>query len=206
MRKRSWFINAAISFDGKISEKNKKVELSSKEDWQVVHQLRNISAAIVVGSNTILIDNPKLLTKKEFFPNGTQINYPVRIILDRRGRCKTNAMVFQNQDLASTIWVTNSNANVKGITKISGESIHDIVSEVNKYLDKINRQGNVMIEGGSKVITSFIKSKLVDKIRLYRSPKVLVDGLPLFGDNIENPLILKKVRKLGVGMEEIYEI
>lgn len=206
MSKRSWFINVAISFDAKISEIGKQVEISSKEDWQVVHQLRNKIAAIVVGSNTIKVDNPSLKIKPEYLGDVLQNNHPIRVVLDRSGTCDPNSKIFQNQNEIPTLWVTESESKIEGVQKIPVTDLSEVIFEVNSFCDKMKRNGDVMIEGGSSVISNFIASGLISKMRIYRSQLILENGLPLFPTPIKKRIILQSVNKLGPGIEEIYLI
>lgn len=206
MGDRSWFINAAISFDGKISEKGKQVEISSREDWEVVHQFRNEIAAIVVGSTTIKIDNPSLKTNPDYLKDNTIISHPIRVVLDRSGTCDPTSTVFQEQDTIPTIWVTESKESIDGVQKVSSTELTQVVKNVNSFCTKMKREGDVMIEGGSIVINNFIQSGLISKLRLYRNQLILQNGVPLFPNNIQNRMVLRNVRKLGTGIEEIYEI
>lgn len=206
MSERSWFINAAISFDSKISIRGKQVEISSKEDWQVVHAFRNKIAAIVVGSNTIRVDNPSLKTNSEFLAPGSTIRHPIRVVLDRSGTCDPKSKVFQEQDSIPTLWVTESDLSIDGVRKIKTTELSQVMTAVNSFCNTIDRHGDVMIEGGSVVINNFIESGLISKLRLYRSQVILEDGVALFPRNPQKKLILEKVKKLGPGIEEIYEI
>lgn len=206
MRNRSWFINAAISFDGKISVKGQQVEISSKEDWQVVHRFRNEIAAIVVGSNTIKVDNPSLQTKPEYLTDPSKIRHPIRVVLDRRGTCDPNSKVFQDQDTIPTLWVTESTESIKDVQKIPTTELSQVVKAVNSFCDNIGRDGDVMVEGGSVVINNFIESGLVSKLRLYRNQLILENGVPLFPTKSQKTIVLQYVKKLGSGIEEIYQI
>jgi riboflavin-specific deaminase-like protein len=206
MNKREWFINAAISFDGKISQHGKQIELSSKEDWEVVHKFRNSIAAIVVGSNTIKVDNPTLKTKPEYLQKGTPIRHPIRVVLDRRGTCDPKSKVFQDQEEIPTIWVTNSNLEIDKVLKIDAVEIDKLIQEVNAICSQKEMEGDIMIEGGAIVINNFINSGLITRIRLYRAPLILKDGQPLFPKKLDQTLRVKSARKLGPGIEEIYKI
>jgi diaminohydroxyphosphoribosylaminopyrimidine deaminase/5-amino-6-(5-phosphoribosylamino)uracil reductase len=199
-------INIAITFDGKISIPGKRTDISDEVDWNKVHNIRNNAAAIIVGSETIMIDNPSLLTKSKYI--GDEINHPVRVILDRRGRCSSTSRVFQFQDQSSTVWINNSNNRIDGITNLQAQSISEMKIVINEELDRMDIEPSklVLIEGGAKVITSAINERIVDTIRIFRSPKILPNGSALFDNTIKNELKLIKVTKLGIGIEEFYEI
>lgn len=203
---RKWFINIAITFDGKISLRDSQVNISDEEDWKIVHQMRNSIAAIGVGSNTILIDNPSLLVRKKYLPSKIKINHPIRLIFDRRGRLDPSAIVFHSQNLSQTIWITNSSKIISDIIKIPYTTLQEVVNSINTNLDNMNKEGSVMIEGGSQLISSFINENLISHIRAFRGNQVLPDGKPLFSKSPNNELVLTKVRKLGSGIEEYYDL
>ncbi len=206
IKMRTWMINTAITFDGKISVPGKRTEISDEIDWRKVHNIRNNAAAVIIGSETALIDNPSLLTKSRYIDG--EVNHPVRVILDRRGRCSETSKIFQFQDKSPTIWINNSDNRMDGINILQANSISEMKEVINEELDMMNIDPDkiVLIEGGSKVITSAINEKIVDKIRIFRSPMILPDGYPLFSYKLKNKLKLIKVDKLGIGSEEFYKI
>lgn len=203
---REWFINCAVSFDGRLSEQGKPVAISSAEDNYIVHSFRNEIAGIGVGSTTVIVDNPSLRTRVEHLPDldPNTLSHPIRLVFDRSGRCTPELSIFQDQDRARTIWITNSDRDIPGIIKISGTSLEQIQKDVNQILDEMGKDGDVMIEGGGKLITSFIESGLISKMRVYRGPILLPDGVPLFLRPVSKELVLVETRKLGPGIEEHY--
>ena len=56
-------LSAAITLDGKLGVKNKRTKLSSKNDKIRVHKLRSIVDAIIIGKNTVNLDNPLLTVR-----------------------------------------------------------------------------------------------------------------------------------------------
>ena len=171
-----------------------------------MYNIRNNAAAIIIGSETALIDNPSLLTKSKYIEG--EINHPVRVLLDRRGRCPKTNKIFQFQDQSQTIWINNSNNRFGGIITLQAQSISEVKTVINEELDRMDIESSklVLIEGGAKVITSAINEGIVDTIRIFRSPMILPSGYSLFDNTIKNELKLIKVNKLGIGSEEFYEI
>ncbi|MHA2091666.1 MAG: RibD family protein [Candidatus Kariarchaeaceae archaeon] len=204
MKTRKWFVNVAVSKDDMIARPGKRSNISSDEDWKAVHLMRNLSSAIVVGSNTILVDNPKLLVKAHYLPKTIRVQHPIRIIFDRRGRLDGSYTVFHEQDKSTTIWVTNSSKQISSIKKISFTSLQDTVTQINELLDELKKPGQVMVEGGSQLIQSFLNDNLISYMRIYRSNKPLLDGLPLFTKDQKRKLILDRTKQLGKGSEEYY--
>ena len=199
-------INAAITFDGKISTPGERTEISDEYDWRKVHNIRNNAAAIIIGSETALIDNPSLLTKSKYIDG--EINHPVRIILDRRGRCSELIRIFQFQNKSPTIWINNSDNRIGGIINLQANSISNMKIVINNELDRMNINPDklVLIEGGAEVIRAAINENIVDTIRIFRAPMILPDGYSLLDSKLKKELKLIKVNKLGIGIEEYYEI
>ena len=94
-------LSAAITLDGKLGVKNKRTKLSSKNDKIRVHKLRSKVDAIIIGNNTVRLDNP-LLTVRH-----AQGKNPVRIILDSSGTIKSNSKIIQTCNKVPTVIVVS---------------------------------------------------------------------------------------------------
>lgn len=200
---RKFFINVAVSLDNNIGFHGKQIQISSEDDWKIVHNMRNIVSAIIVGSETVLTDNPSLRTKIKYI-DGDVISHPIPIILDRRGRCLDDANIFMQSKGNPVIWVTNSTREIEGVTKIKPVDISELVIAIDEQLSKFGRKGNVMIEGGANIITQFLNSGSICKLRIYRAPFTLYGGIPLFTEDVKVKLELSEVNWLEEGHEEIY--
>ena len=84
-------ISGAISIDGKIATKTGDSKLSSKQDSIRLHKLRSKVDAILVGKNTVLVDDPLLTVRHTIGKN------PTRIILDSKG-------ILSNKSKISNVW------------------------------------------------------------------------------------------------------
>ena len=94
-------LSAAMTLDGKIGQKNKKIVLSSKSDKIRVHKLRSKFDAILVGKNTLEQDDPLLTVRHVKGKN------PIRIILDSRGMIKNSSKIIKTSKNVPTIIVTS---------------------------------------------------------------------------------------------------
>lgn len=204
LKDNNWFINCAVSMDNKLAAQGEQTNISNEQDWKVVHGMRTKLAAIVVGANTIIIDNPSLKTKGEYLEE--EPNHPVRIVMDRSGRCPVDAKVFQNLGEIPTVWVTRSERQIAEVEKIWDDSIPVLIEKISNYLENIGRRGSVMIEGGAKVINEFIDSGVITQMRIFRSTQVIPIGVDLFPEKLTRKLNLVEVNKLGDGIEEFYTI
>lgn len=84
-------LKAAQTLDGMIADKNKNSEwISSKESIKYVHWLRASYDAVLFGSDTAKIDNPKLTVRMVEGRN------PYRVVLDSKLSLKTDLYLFKN--------------------------------------------------------------------------------------------------------------
>jgi 2,5-diamino-6-(ribosylamino)-4(3H)-pyrimidinone 5'-phosphate reductase len=163
-------INFAMSADGKIALKTRKqTQISNEEDKRRVHRLRNSSDAILVGIETIMSDDPKLTVNAKYVKKPKR---PVRIVLDSLGRTPRDALVLNGK--APTIIVTNEKCTKefpKAETIRCGKREVDI-QRLMPFLEKLGIK-KLMVEGGSKVIWSFLESKLADEVNLFVGSMVI---------------------------------
>lgn len=147
---RPWIIlKWAQSNDGFIG-KDERVILSNALTQTLVHRLRARSGAILVGTNTALQDNPTLTTRLWPGPN------PLRLTIDRRGILPPTLHLKDN----STPTVIYSH-----------ESIEEILADL--YARGIQ---SLLVEGGAKLLQSFIDKGLWDEARIETAPLCLGQG------------------------------
>ena len=139
----------------------------------LVHQWRGEEAAILAGTNTIAIDNP-LLTARPGDGNGQTIQ-PLRIVLDRTGRISPSALVFN--DDAPTLVLTE-----QGRYPVEGQNVESAtltaLSDLESILTELaSRQIlSLFVEGGAKIINSFLARGLWDECRVFTSPLCFKEG------------------------------
>lgn len=195
-------LSAAISIDGKIATRTRKSNLSSRKDLIRVHNLRKSVDAIIVGKNTIHVDDPLLTVR---YVKG---NNPIRVILDSKGSLSTKSNVIKTAKNIPTILVVSENAprndkkfTAKGVQVVRcGKTKIDI----KKLLKILGKKGikKIVVEGGGTTNWYFFKEKLVDEIVVTITPYILggstaislVEGVG-FG-KISNSFKLKKIEKI----------
>ena len=197
-------VNAAMSVDGKISlVGGKRIKISNEEDFKRVHELRNSVDAILVGINTILMDNPKLTVKKKFVRNPKN---PTRIILDSKLRIPQDAKVLHQS--GKTIIATTENSPNR---EINAEIIRCGKARVDLHclLSKLWEKGirSILVEGGSEVIASFLREKLIDEISVFVGSIIIGGNAPSLvggeGAREEDEVIRLKMiscEKIGSGI------
>lgn len=161
-------LKMAMSLDGKIATHTGDSKwISSLESREEVHHMRNKYSAIMVGVNTVIMDNPQLTARVQ---NGKN---PIRVVCDSKLRIPRDSTVLDNR--AKTIIATNSIKEIDGVEMIRTDG--DRV-DLNQLMSSLGEKGidSVLLEGGSTLAFSALESKVVDKVTFYVAPK-LIGGL-----------------------------
>ena len=213
-------LNAAMTLDGKIATKTGSSKISGHEDLIRVHELRKEVDAIMVGINTVIVDNPRLTAHKI---NADLDDNPVRVIVDSKGRTPLASKVF-NGDAPTIVAVANNFKEDLIVTDrwriiekkadffFCGTDRVDLV-ELMDYLASIGIK-SLMLEGGSTLNFSMLKEGLIDEIRICIGPMAVGgnEAKSLFGgegfDTMEEatPLELTDSFKLGKDLILIYKV
>lgn len=163
----------AESADGFIApiskERKEPVWLTNEFSRQLVHKWRSEEQAILVGTKTVLEDNPKLNVRDWHGKN------PIRIVLDRTGKISKDYTVFDNQ--IRTIVITEQENLTSGENCIYENAIFDfeLAEKIATILYK-NAIQSVIIEGGTTTLETFIKANLWDEARVFQSDIILKKG------------------------------
>ncbi|HTB07540.1 MAG TPA: bifunctional diaminohydroxyphosphoribosylaminopyrimidine deaminase/5-amino-6-(5-phosphoribosylamino)uracil reductase RibD [Bacteroidia bacterium] len=163
----------AQTSDGFIDRKRTKEESPAKitqdEAEIMVHMWRAQEQAIMVGTHTVIMDNPKLNVRK------AHGNSPTRIILDRTLRIPTNSNVF-DKSAPTLIFTEQQNISNNGVEYVSvpfdGKLLQNMLTELHKRGIQ-----SVIIEGGEKLLKSFIDKDLWDEAKVFYSNKTLGEGV-----------------------------
>ncbi|MDS1030303.1 bifunctional diaminohydroxyphosphoribosylaminopyrimidine deaminase/5-amino-6-(5-phosphoribosylamino)uracil reductase RibD [Bacillota bacterium LX-D] len=169
----------AMTLDGKIATVNNDSKwVSNEKSRALVHQWRDSTDALVVGVNTILNDNPFLTTR---LPHGRGKD-PWRIILDTHLRTPVEANVLNTASKAPTIICCGPEADEikKNNLAAQGVQIWELpiqggTLDLNYLLESLGKQEltSILVEGGGKVLESFFRLGLADKVCCFIAPKIL---------------------------------
>jgi diaminohydroxyphosphoribosylaminopyrimidine deaminase/5-amino-6-(5-phosphoribosylamino)uracil reductase len=166
----------------------KPVWISNQYSQQLVHKFRAQEHAILVGTNTVLSDNPKLNVRSWTGEN------PIRIVIDKELKIPKNLFVYD--ETVKTIFITNKmNSNKKSSEKLIFEGINfdkNIANQICAILQKHHIE-SVIIEGGAKTIQPFIDENLWDEASIFTSEKVFKNGVkaPVFSGKIVSEMDIK---------------
>ena len=174
-------IKTAMSLDGKTAtRKGDSQWISGIRSRSFVHELRSQHDAILVGTNTIIQDNPLLTCRMK----KKGIAHPTRIVLDRRNRIPLNAKVFANGNAQRIIYVSGPGLSVRREKSLTKKNIEVLKGKVGKsgfdlrYLMKLLVQKDltsILIEGGSEMNSSAFSAGIVDKVFAFICP-ILIGG------------------------------
>lgn len=151
-------------------EEKKPYWITNQYSRQLVHKWRTEEQAILVGTQTVLADNPKL-DARDYFGNN-----PIRIAFDQNNKIPEDFHIKKTKH--NTIIYTNNNILTKNkhliYEKIKFDSF--FLLNLTENLHKHNIQ-SIIIEGGSHTIQRFIDQNLWDEARVFIGDSYFNTGL-----------------------------
>lgn len=200
-------LKIAQSLDGRIASASGNSQwITSYQARVAAHRIRRENDAIIVGIGTVLADNPQLTVRHVKGRN------PIRIVLDSQLKIPLESTLLTDNHVQKTIIATTSKDEAK-VTRIKATGAHVWQMEENEkgdvsiasLLKKLAqaRMSSIMVEGGAKIYTSFLKEHLADRIIIALAPKIIGAGIDAINDlsildvNESIDLINFKTKKLG---------
>ncbi len=172
-------LKAALSLDGRTATRTHDSRwISSSQTRDYVHLLRGEQDAIMVGIGTILKDDP-LLTVRHPQWAGKKV---IRIILDSRLRFPLRARILSTLSEGGIIVVAARGAppRKRDLLVKRGIEVVEIPAprrQVNiaSLLSYLSKRGitSLLVEGGSRLLTTMIEGRLADKLFLTISPRII---------------------------------
>jgi diaminohydroxyphosphoribosylaminopyrimidine deaminase/5-amino-6-(5-phosphoribosylamino)uracil reductase len=172
-------MKAATSLDGKIATKiGESKWISNEESRKYANKLRSTMDGVMVGINTVILDNPMLvprITKPK--------RYPVRIVLDSKLRIPLTCQVVKTADRYRTIIFALNEARAEKESRLKSMSVEVVrvgagdngrisLAEVCRSLAERDIT-SVLLEGGGELNSSLLKEGFVDKIVFFYAPKII---------------------------------
>ncbi len=188
-------VKLAQTFDGRIaSNPGERTSITGREARRETHRLRAGFDAVMVGSTTVLVDDP-LLTVREDVPLRVQ---PVRIILDSDAEVPASASIFRDVSEAPVIVFSSEEASdeaVRGLEE-AGAAVYrlpragkglSLRAALTVCWDKGIR--SVFCEGGGELASTLIGEGWARRLYLFVAPFVLGEGaVPAFPGLVSNEL------------------
>ncbi|MFA6564039.1 MAG: bifunctional diaminohydroxyphosphoribosylaminopyrimidine deaminase/5-amino-6-(5-phosphoribosylamino)uracil reductase RibD [Verrucomicrobiia bacterium] len=203
-------VKAAMSLDGKIATRTGDSKwITGEKSRSFVQELRRGADAVMVGSGTIVADNPQLTVR-----DGAIDRQPWRVVVDSRGRAALDAHVFSDEDRLRTIVFTSERAPEPWRKQLSEQGVTMLLCalrgdhlDVGDALKQLSQREiiNVLVEGGGGLIGALFDARLVDKAVFFYAPKIIggtdaptaVEGKGI--EQLKDAISLRKVewRHLG---------
>ena len=204
---KSWVIlKWAQSIDGKLAYAEQSAEkrwITNELSRTDAHKLRRRAGAVLVGINTVLADDPMLT------PRPSKGKKPIRVVLDDALRIPLGARLLRTTKTSPVLVYTRKasvEANPKHVEWIRKKGADVVVwdgagetLDLSFLLDQLSGRGvqQVLVEGGPRVLASFLREGLADEICVYIAPKILgADGTAFIGEPMTDLM-------QGIGLDHV---
>ena len=170
----------AQSLDGSIAGQGRRpLSLSGPSSLQLTHELRAAHDAILVGIGTVLSDNPQLNVR--LVPGSD----PQPIVVDSRLRLPEAAHLMES-GRGTWLAVTpdageqdETRVRARGADVLRTPALDNGWVDLEALMGSLSERGlaHLLVEGGARILTSFLKARLVDYVVITVSPQ-FVGGVP----------------------------
>ncbi len=200
-------LKSALSLDGRIATRSGDSQwISGPQARERVHQMRDKADAVLVGSGTVLKDNPRLTARLKKGKG----NHPARVILDGRNRVPLTANVFKNGGSQRIIYVSGPRLRPSRGKRLRRMGVEVLVLnekkgnlDLRQLMKKLGKMefSSLLIEGGAEVYAGALKAGIVDKIVFFVAP-IIIGGRDargaVGGEGIEKIRQAYKIKNLTV--------
>jgi len=176
----------AETANGKISSDGaERLSISNEFTNRLVHKWRSEEAAILVGTNTAMMDDPQLTTRL------WAGNNPARLVVDMNLSLPSSLKLFDGS--VNTIVFNSARHEEQG--KTSFYQVTQDVSLIHQIVNALNhlKIQSVIVEGGARLLQSFIDEDLWDEARVIKNEELMINN-GLAAPVIDNGTISSKER------------
>lgn len=156
----------------RTSREEKAEQISNPLTSSIVHMFRTRVQGIMVGTNTAMLDNPRLTVRN------WHGEHPTRIAIDRTNKIPLDSALFDGT--APTIIFTESispeREGLQGVKQIVIDFTKDTNQQILNSLFK-EKVYTLLVEGGKQLLSSFIDKQMWDEAYVETSGKMLFSGI-----------------------------
>jgi diaminohydroxyphosphoribosylaminopyrimidine deaminase/5-amino-6-(5-phosphoribosylamino)uracil reductase len=158
------------------------VWISNDYSKQLVHKFRAKEQAILVGTNTVLADNPKLNVRSWFGED------PVRVVLDNNLRIPKYANVF-NESVKTIVFYDEGKVveDKKNVVFEKVDFTKNLAHQICEVLQKHNIQ-SLIVEGGTQTLQTFLDENLWDEARVFVGEAKFLEG-------VKSPVLEQSIKR-----------
>jgi diaminohydroxyphosphoribosylaminopyrimidine deaminase/5-amino-6-(5-phosphoribosylamino)uracil reductase len=160
--------------------------ITNENSRRFVHGLRDKVDGVLVGVGTVLADDPSLTTRLK----NRQGKDPVRIIVDTQLRTPPTSKVINHDSPSKTFIAVGEDVSPDLLNGVDRDGVSTIICPTkNSRIDLDALLGilggmsitSLLVEGGSDIMGSMIRERLIDKFYIFKAPKILGggDGTPM---------------------------
>ncbi|CAJ54213.1 Pyrimidine reductase, riboflavin biosynthesis [Lawsonia intracellularis PHE/MN1-00] len=211
-------LKLATTLDGKIATSTGHSKwISSEVSRQKVHKLREnvgkVGGAILIGGNTLKLDNPQLTCRNN--NNNNKIQQPLAIIITSTLPEQQDIYLFNSRPTETIIYTTPQSGSTQQATTLRKKGVKivtlknwspdlsAILTDITEHIRSTQGCLYMLCEGGGKLGSSLLKANLVDELHIYLSPKILGDNNALPIVNGRNPLTIHDAISLKIHTMEL---
>ena len=174
-------MKTAMTLDGKIASVSGDSKwISGESSRQQVHVIRDRVSAIMVGINTVLVDNPTLTTRL----NCGRGRDPIRIIVDSKGIIPIDSQVINVESSTGVILATTSLIDNEKEKQLKDKGVHVLKLDnpsckghvdLNRLMHELYKLeiDSVLLEGGGNLNAAALNCGIVDKVMFFIAPKII---------------------------------
>lgn len=165
----------AMTLDGKIATRTGDSKWVTSEAARLyVHRIRNEVDGILVGSRTVMLDDPSLTARLD----GEETRDPIRIIVDSSEYLDSSRKVFHLESAAPTWVAAPTRRDIEGVQDIIEIPWNGAGVDFNALMAELGRREitSLLIEGGGSTHGSAFEAGVVDKVLFFVAPKIVGGG------------------------------
>jgi diaminohydroxyphosphoribosylaminopyrimidine deaminase/5-amino-6-(5-phosphoribosylamino)uracil reductase len=204
-------MKAGVSLDGRLNyQSGVSGWITGEQSSRQVHKLRDRFDAIMVGSRTVISDNPSLTTRLK---DREHARDAVRIVLDSSLSSPLSAKIFNQESEAGTIVICSKQVAETKRQSFENRGVRVLMVDADskglnlkQVLSVIGKEGlcSVLVEGGSALHGSFLREELYDFAYLFYGPvfagdsgQNLASGFDVQSKKVAPKMLQPKLQKLG---------
>ena len=171
-------LKTAMTLDGKIATVSGDSKwISSERSRRMVHRLRGEVDAVMVGTDTVIADNPSLTARR-----GRARRNPLRVIVDGRLRIPLGSEVVKTAGETPTLVATSSGGSLKKARALEKAGVEVLVApskgpriDLGRLMEELGARGvmSVMIEGAGDLAGAAVGAGVVDRVMFFVAPKLV---------------------------------
>ncbi len=169
-------LKLAISLDGRIATRTGDSRwITGEESLNRAHEMRHEYDAILIGSNTAIVDNPSLTDRS----GKVRRRKLVRVVLDNSLKIPQNSqLVLTARDVPTLVFTDSVDEERLSSLRDEGVEIFQIAEGGRNLQGVLNELAkreltSILVEGGAEVAGSFYDAELIDKISFFIAPIVI---------------------------------